>query len=435
MGSLDLRARQALGSCHSPSVFGATRAMLLAGSYADVMAISFRDQSMVIRDSGTPANNFLGNPNSKLTITSPSTKEIIGSNGFYQSGSGLRTAYNSSGVALGTWFEETRTNTCLHCRDFTQTGAGAWVYDNSGGSLPVVTANYALAPDGTMTASRLQLDKTGGVFSRIRSANTTGTIAETWTSSIWMKSNTGASQNVGLRMSASGSSNNVVTTSWQRFQLTAVLVDTSNVIEILLFDTIPGNDETADILIWHAQCEKGARATSPITTTTVAVTRNTDLVSLATSLFPYSATEGVFRVSAYIEPDIDGASGNYYFSLSDGTVANTLHVMEANGTQGQVIAASATTFNSTVGAEPATGTIVTMALGYKATATQLAVDGAAGTEDVAVTIPTVTTLKLGIRGDDNALASLNGIIRDIIYRPVKPGTAELTAMSLETYTP
>jgi len=48
--------------------------------------------------------------------------------------------------------------------------------------------------------------------------------------------------------------NCVVTTTWQRFSVTTTTI-ASILPQILLFDSITGNDETADISIWGAQAE------------------------------------------------------------------------------------------------------------------------------------------------------------------------------------
>lgn len=43
-----------------------------------MLALDFRDMSALVRDTGTPANAFTGDPNDLLTYASPSTKWIRG---------------------------------------------------------------------------------------------------------------------------------------------------------------------------------------------------------------------------------------------------------------------------------------------------------------------------------------------------------------------
>lgn len=91
-------------------------AALLLGNEADGLAIDFTDLSMVIRDTTTPANNFVGDPNAKLTYASPSTKWVRNRAGVLVSGTALRTEYDLSGNALGVRLEEQRTNLFLNSR-------------------------------------------------------------------------------------------------------------------------------------------------------------------------------------------------------------------------------------------------------------------------------------------------------------------------------
>lgn len=127
--------------------------------------------------------------------------------------------------------------------------AGDWTLDNSGGSLPIKTPNYGLAPDGTMTACRVQLDKTGGTYARIQNNTGLNTITQAdYTGQVWIRTTSGGTSNVGLRLFDNGI-NVVVTGTWQLFSH-EILNTTDTGFQVLLFDSIVGNDETADILIW-----------------------------------------------------------------------------------------------------------------------------------------------------------------------------------------
>ena len=176
----------------------------------------------------------------------------------------------SNGTCPSLLVEPQRTNLALRSQEFDN---ASWVLDGNGVGQSV-TANYSISPDGTQNAYRLQLNKTGGTYSRIYQNVSSGTNAYSFT--VYMKSNTSASQNVGLRLYTTDI-NCVVTTSWQRFELNAT-VGTPQA-QILLFDSISGNDEIADISIWGAQLEVGSYPTSYIPTTSASVTRNADVIS------------------------------------------------------------------------------------------------------------------------------------------------------------
>jgi hypothetical protein len=187
--------------------------------------------------------------------------------------------------------EPQRTNSLLFSEQFNN---APWSLDGDGVGQSL-TANYAISPDGYQNADRLQLNKTGGTFSRIRQ---TAVGANTYTFSVYMKSNTGVSQNVGLRLDTTGT-NNLVTTSWQRFTLTAA-VGTPQA-QIILFDSIVGNDEIADILIWGAQLEVGAYATSYIPTLSTSVTRVADACSKTGISSLIGQTEGTLFADVNLE--------------------------------------------------------------------------------------------------------------------------------------
>jgi hypothetical protein len=153
---------------------------------------------------------------------------------------------------------------------------------NSGGggsaSSPVVATTTEPAPDGTLTAFRVTFNKTGGTFSRLEHPLSVGVIGQTYTMSVWMKANTAngaaATQNVGIRIGNDPSGYNcVVTTSWQRFSYSYTVAATATNAQIMLWDSIVGNDETADVFIWGAQLTEGSLLTPYLPTTTAAITQ------------------------------------------------------------------------------------------------------------------------------------------------------------------
>jgi hypothetical protein len=182
---------------------------------------------------------------------------------------------------------------------------------------------------------------------------------------------------------------------------------------------------TGTLAIWGAQLEAGAFATSYIPTIASTVTRSADVATITGSLFSqwWNRQEGAFIVEGVVAPNVDGAVGNYYYSVSDGTISNMLLSAEVNGTVSQVIAGGVTQFNETVGGEP-TG-VLKVALAYQANNTVSSANGAIGTTDTSVTLPTVDRLGIGARGDLSAAAFLNGHIRSIRYVPVRAADFQL----------
>jgi hypothetical protein len=177
----------------------------------------------------------------------------------------------------GLLIESSATNIVTYSNDFAN---AIWQVDNSGATNPSVSTVSQSGPDGDSTVTRITFNKTGGTFSRIRQTRT-GTASTAYTMSVWMKANTasgGAStQNVGIRIGAdSAGFNCVVTTTWKRFQYTYTLSGTDAAAQIMLWDNIVGNDETADVLVYGCQIELGSGASSYIPTGASTVQRAAD---------------------------------------------------------------------------------------------------------------------------------------------------------------
>lgn len=214
--------------------------------------------------------------NAGLTVTRASS-------GYAETSDGRLVSFGSGVLRhtdKGLLVEGARTNLLTYSQAFNELSPGAWTVDNGGSTNPVVTANYGAAPDGTTTADRIQFDKTGGTYSRIFQ-DLSGVSSAVYIFSVYMRTLTGTA-NVGIRIEGTGV-NCAVTTTWQRFSVSLPSAGTSATSQILLFDSIPGNDETADVLVWGAQTEAGAFASSYTPTEGSAVTRAADQVTVTLS--------------------------------------------------------------------------------------------------------------------------------------------------------
>lgn len=136
-----------------------------------------------------------------------------------------------------------------------------WLKATSGtGTLPVVTSNFDLAPDGSLTADRVQLDSGVAGNSQVANSNftTPNVVGASYTFSIWMRSLSGSPL---VTMFSNAQTQNVtVTPTWQRFTFTQTASLAADTVRLSKRD-IWSSAGSADILVWGAQYESGSVAT------------------------------------------------------------------------------------------------------------------------------------------------------------------------------
>jgi hypothetical protein len=237
-----------------------------------------------------------------------------------------------------------------------------------------------------------------------------------------MKSNTSASQNVGLRLDSTGI-NCVVTTSWQRFTLNAT-VGTPQA-QILLFDSIVGNDETADISVWGAQLEVGAYPSSYIPTVASSATRIVDTYQKAG--IGNTSTAGTLYYEL-IATNISSANGVYLIQLFAGSIvggaafsdANSISIA-ANGNQIKGYNNGYTRLLFTI--TPTIGSTVKIAIRYNGTNVVAFVDGTKQTVYADTSVGVKNALRVN-NGEAGSQAT-----KELIFFPTDLTDAECIALT------
>lgn len=221
-------------------------------------------------------------------------------------------------------------NLITHSEDFSD---ASWLRINGGlGSVPVVTANQGLSPDGSANADRVVFDLGGGTSSSdssiLSNSITLGGVNQN-TRSVYIKSNTGSNYNMILGTNSPTVDNSiveiVVTTEWQRFDLTHTPTTTRTNFYFGLRNAfgITGLSDTADILIWGAQLEEQSYATSYIPTSGATATRVAETLS-KTGLSNYiNSNEGVLyaEIASFVQSGLDRG-----ISLSNGTTSDAINI-------------------------------------------------------------------------------------------------------------
>ena len=219
--------------------------------------------------------------------------------------------------------EPSRTNLVNYSEDFSQS---SWVKLGAGtGTTAIVTSDYAISPDGTQNASRLQCDLNGGGSSSSNQSLIYNLYSSSGSQalSIYMKSNNGENQTIYFANTQTSGDTVTVTSEWQRFTFTHST--STYVLAVGLRGRSGGAiNDTADILIWGAQAEAGDYSTSLINTTGATSTRNADVCNNSGSAQDFNSEEGVLY--AEIEALTNEDDSHRHISISDGTVSNSIMI-------------------------------------------------------------------------------------------------------------
>lgn len=219
----------------------------------------------------------------------------------------------SSGGVLGLRVEGARTNSVLRSEEFDN---AAWLSVSSPAAVPTVTANAGTSPRGDATADRVQFAaRTAGQYSVL---GQTIVVAGTGMVSVFVR---GVSGSGTISLLSEGAFTSCVDysftdSSWTRIDQqmggNRIYVGTVSGIGACAGGTKPA----ADVYLWGAQGEDGARySTSYIPTVAAAVTRNQESASFASVAVAGLSTAGSAAIT--LTPAWTGSPGG---STSSGVV-------------------------------------------------------------------------------------------------------------------
>jgi hypothetical protein len=319
--------------------------------------------------------------------------------------------------------EESRTNLLLRSEEFQTT----WTATRAS-----VTADAAIAPNGTTTADKLVEDSTASNNHSIRQTPTT-TVSLPHALSIYVKAaersivafemvdngatgngisayfNLGTASTSNVTSFGNGSGASAVMSNvgdgWYRCVLSGVVNTSGTAIRCNVYlSQAAGSvsytgDGTSGIYLWGAQLEAGAFPTSYIPTTTAAVTRSADVASISGSNFSswYRQDEGTIYAEGSVPVGVSGSRA--LAGISDGTNSERI-IISHNGTtaaNGLVVDGntSQTSFTVTANSFPP-GERKKVALAYKVDDFGFTtVPGTTVEQDSSGTLPTVDRLQIG----------------------------------------
>ena len=323
--------------------------------------------------------------------------------------------------------EPQRTNSAIYSEQFNN---AAWTTQEV-----TVTANAAIAPDGTQSADNIvptaitgtHQISSGALVSSSQCAMSVYAKASGYTTFHMLdraSGSNGAAFNLanGTVTNAGSGVGTITSVGNGWYRCTAVATTTG----VRFYIPTPASDFTGDgtsgILLWGAQVEAGAYATSYIPTLGSASTRGSDSASKTGISSLIGQTEGTIFVEFDFQKDIDSP---YRISLSDGTVSNRIQI----GTYGNEVQVFVQTAGVTqvlaLGGTITTGTHK-MALAYASNDYVAYLDGSAVITDTSASVPACS--KIGYEIPDGTGLFEHPIKQQLLF-PTRLSNADLAALT------
>jgi hypothetical protein len=365
---------------------------------------------------------------SDMTLTRTGNATYIDSSGVVQTAAANTARFNYDIVthaANGLLLEPAATNLLAGSADFNFAGS----YWNAGGSTMTTTNNTIVAPDGTTSAERFT--GTMGLSYSIPSVNPTTTNGQTYTFSIFAKSTGSGWAEIALQEDGGpytiyATTVMNVTTSWQRFSVTATRASANPMRPVISTELGAGGVATLDV--WGAQLELGTIATSYIPTTTTTATRNTEVCTFNNFNW-FNGTVGSMYAE-YVNNDVKSAGayrvwGVFKTNVSGTFAQDSIDISDNNTTVTSNVTNASTAQFSPGGSVNAAGTINRQALAFYTNNFKISVNRGAVTTDTSGSLPIGNYMYVG---SQPGTLIRSRYIRKLIYYPSVLTNAELQGL-------
>jgi hypothetical protein len=344
----------------------------------------------------------------QLTFTRASTATRVNASGLIESvASGVpRLDYTNSSCPK-ILLEPQRSNLSFQSNDFHNWPTKVSV---------TTTDNYAVSPDGTTNADRLQFTGNGFMYGSNGYIQTTGVV---YTLSCYAKRNGTGTQSIGFFIDGSGGVNSpwALTSNWQRFTYTFTAGNNS-VVGIAA-------SSGADVSVFGWQFEVGAYATSYIPTTSAAVTRLAD----AASKTGISSLIGQTAGTIYAEWTANNVSqSGRILAFGDGTFNNRIVILEDGGTIRLYIATSGAVQADLTSLGSYTGTHK-IAVAYANNDLKVYVDGVAVATQTSLSVPPCSVVYVGTFEDGTGTVPLGGGFKQALVFKTRLTNAQLAELT------
>jgi len=225
---------------------------------------------------------------------------------------------SADGVLL---LENSATNLITYSEDFSQS---VWQKNSVGSaSAPIIASNFAVSPDGTQNATRVQFNISGSTSSDRSSLESVFALdgSSSYTLSFYIKSNTGVNQNLSVWLNSVYGNNITVTNEWVRVEQTFSSNSTFNRGFGL---AASGNvQQSFDVLIFGFQLEQNSFSTSYIPTSGSTVQRAAETANGSGNSEVFNDSEGVLMAEISRQ---EGDVSTTAWSINNGTLANSINV-------------------------------------------------------------------------------------------------------------